>query len=366
MIALIVACLYMIVGGSVVRTLGAVRGFEPPALAAAYAFLTVGVLTYLIAHEGGHRAAGAMMGWKCVRFGIGPFEFYRERDRWKRERVKMLWGAFVRQLPPSFAHYRRQKALTLASGALSSLVFGGAFAAIALITSNATVFALFSKLALLTLLGVFELIPACRNGIGSDGYRLLQVLRGGENLDELYRDSVAEASNFTPVRYRDWPREVLARMAAQNDSYNIYLAYMQTLDAGDMEAASQYMRRLIPLMPDARSYPYFAYEAAYWFATYAGDPETARRFLDRAPADARNVVYLQAEAAIASAEGQAERVADLVKRGFALLHDPPVTGSDQCDAERLQRLLSSVCQPILAAAGVEPPSPSRCNDALQA
>jgi len=72
-----------------------------------------------------------------------------------------------------------EKAITLLGGAGSSLLFGIVFAGIALTSSTPVVFAFFGKLSLLALLGLLELIPAHRNGIGSDGYRLWQMIRVG-------------------------------------------------------------------------------------------------------------------------------------------------------------------------------------------
>jgi hypothetical protein len=342
MVALICGFLFAVAVTKLLAVIGHVRGFETEPLLLRYAFLALGVIVALVVHECGHRTTGALMRWKLVRFGFGPFEFYLDRKLWKRMRVKMLWGAFVRQLPPDLKNFRQQKALTLISGPLASLSGGAVFLAIAMATESSMVYALFSRFGLVALLGAFELIPAYRDGIGSDGYRLLQVLRGGKHLDEMYREICPETSNFTKVRYRDWPSEALTRMAATDDDpYTIYLAYLRASDAGETDAATAYMRRLIALMPHYQPYVFFAYEAAYWLTTEGGDIEEARRWLDRAGRDMTNVVCVEAEAAIASAEGQSERVADLVRQGLALAPDPDECGSDAIDVERLQRVLAN-------------------------
>jgi hypothetical protein len=341
MLAIILQVIFCLVGVTRLESLGAYRGFEAAPFPLHYAFLALAVLVAVLVHESGHRIAGKLMGWNCTAFGFGPFAFYRDRKVWKRQRVKVLWGAFVRQMPPGFARYRQQKALTLMSGPLASLIVGGLFLAIVLDTQSAAIFAVFSRLALVSLLGFSELIPAFRKGIGTDGYRLRQVIRGGEELDELYRESMAEASNYCFVRYRDWPREVLQRIASGDDPYNVYLAYLHMLDSGDIEAAAGYMRRLIASLPEAQPRPFQAYEAAYWLATYGGDVAAAKQWLDRAAVDESNVVRVQAEAAIAAAEGQWERASTLVQRGLVLAHDPGECGGDQVDVERLRRILST-------------------------
>jgi hypothetical protein len=253
----------------------------------------------------------------------------------------MLWGAFVRQLPPSFTHFRAQKSITLLSGPLSSLVFGSAILAIAATTNSGSVLELFSKVGLITFLGVLELIPSCRNGIGSDGYRLREVLGGGEPLDEMYREMLAETSNFTAVRYRDWPREALMRLAASGDPYNVYLAYLHMLDAGDLETAAAYMRRLIALLPEQEPYPHYAAEAAYWLAVYGCDSDAARKWLECTGPSLDEAARLQAEAAVAWAEGRSEYAAGLVKQGLALAAALEECGFVACYVDQMKAILNA-------------------------
>jgi len=323
------------------RQAGAARGFEPPSLEITVAFWVAGILAYLIAHEAGHRIAGAALGWRCVRFGFGPVEFFREGVSWRTQRVKTLWGAFVRQMPPSFAHYRQEKAVTILGGPMSSLVFGLVFAAIALTSANPVVFALFGKLGLCALVGVLELIPRKHGRIGSDGYRLRQVFRGGQVMDELLRDTVGEASNFTALRHRDWPHAPIVRLAAGDDPYNIYLAYLHTLDSGNLEAASEYMRRLIARLPEKPD-SHFAIEAAYWLATYGGNTELARKWIERAGPDVERTMRLRAEAAVALADGQPDRAESLAKEALAQFRTPAACGSEEYDLDRLNYVLQGV------------------------
>jgi hypothetical protein len=228
----------------------------------------------------------------------------------------MLWGAFVRQVPPSFVHYRREKTITLLGGPASSLIFGLVFTAIAVSSPGPIALAFFGKLGLMSFLGVLELIPRERNGIGSDGYRLWQVRRGGQALDDIQRESLAEASNFTPLRYRDWPHAVIVRLAG-GDLYDTYLAYLHSLDAGNTEAASRHMGRLIAYLPEKDPNPHFAYEAAYWLALYGGDAEGARRWMKRAGQNVEPDLGRRAEAALALADRQPYLAEELAREGLA-------------------------------------------------
>jgi hypothetical protein len=341
MIATLVACIYVMAANGFLRQAGAARGFEPPSLETTVALWVAGILTCLIVHEAGHRIAGASLGWRCVRFGFGPVEFFREGESWRSRRVKTLWGAFVQQMPPSFAHYRLEKATTLLGGPVSSLIFGLMFAAIALTSANPVVFELFGKLGLCALVGVLELIPRLTGGIGSDGYRLWQVVRGGQAIDEMLRETMGIASNFTALRHRDWPHAPIVRLAAGDDPYNIYLAYLHTLDAGNVEAASEYMRRLIAKLPE-KPVSHFAIEAAYWLATYGGNAELARKWIERAGPDVERTSRLRAEAAVALAEGQPDRAESLANEALAQFRTPAACGSEEYDLDRLNYVLQGV------------------------
>jgi hypothetical protein len=322
------------------------HGFDHPTGLDIWVLWLVAIPITVIVHEAGHRLAGRAMGWQLIHFGFGPFEFSRENEGWKRHRVKMLPGAFVRQVPPSFTSYRRQKATTLLSGPMASLIFGLACAAIASTAAGSRSFELFGWFAVLSLASVLELIPRYRKGIGSDGYRLWQVIRGGQPVDDLIRESMAQSSNFTALRFRDWPHSVIVRLAAGQDSYNLYLACLHTIDSGDLEAAAEYMRRLIAQMPQEKPQFHHACEAAYWLASHGGDPIEARKWLERAGGNIDPEVRLRAEAAVALAEGQPDRAGRLAKDAVALLRAGRACGSGEYEMDRLRPVLAGA-----AAAG---------------
>ncbi len=341
MVASFVAGLFIFAAGTFLTQAQLARGFDRPSALLELILGIAGIVFGLVVHEAGHRVAGWTMHWECVRFGVGPYEFIRVDNGWKRQRVKMLWGAFVRQMPPSFKDYRRQKATTLISGPMSSLIWGLGFGTIALLAQDPLPFVVFGRLALWTWTGALELIPRYKNGIGSDGYRLWQVIRGGLPVDDLIRDSMAEASNFTPLRHRDWPHELIVRLAEGEDSYNIYLAYLHSMDSGDLDAASRYIARLIAQLPEQRPNSYYASESAYWLATHDGDPVAARKWMERTGPELLPEMRLRLEAAVALAEGDPGRAESLAKESRALLPTPAVHGSDLFGIDRLNHLLES-------------------------
>ncbi|HUI81294.1 MAG TPA: M50 family metallopeptidase [Bryobacteraceae bacterium] len=348
MLAGYLANAYLFLALAYIGDVGDSLGIASPSWIAAIAYTVFGVFTWLLVHEYGHRLAGAALGWQCVRFGFGPLEFARTREGWKRERVKMLWGAFVRQMPSSFAHYRREKSITLISGALANVIFAVACGAVALSVRNAVVFPLFGRLAILSFTGVFSLIPHRSGDIASDGYNLWHLRRGGEYADSMQRESLAEASNHTALRHRDWPRDLIKRLAEGSDSYNLFLGYLQSLDAGEVDTASSYMSRLIAQLPEKEPFAYYAYEAAYWLAVYRQDPEAARQWIDRVPPDQVPDLRLRAEAAVALATGQADEAARLAKR--ALEEQGEIRcGTDLYQTDRLHDLLARLPAATAAA-----------------
>ena len=314
---------------------GAGVGSELPFMIALPPFFLVGLVIYVITHEAGHCIAGALMGWRCVRLGFGPLEFLRQARGWRVQRGRM-WGrhaAFVRQVPPSFSNYRREKAATLLGGSASSVAFGLVFMAAALTASNALLLEFFACAGILGLVGAFEVVT------GSDGMHLRQVLRGGPPVDDMIRESVAEASDFTPLRPRDWPHDVILRLGQREDLYCHYLAYVHWLDAGDTEAAAAHIQKLIAFLSEADPDPTNACEAAYWLAAYVGDAVAARTLLIRAGPGADPMARTRAAAALALAEGQPERAESLIREGLAQI-PLPSSGSAQFEFDRLSHLLA--------------------------
>jgi len=344
MYALVLACIYMYLASDLMQGIAEERGFENLPLLIRLAFIALGTLACVLVHETGHRATGAAMGWPCARFGFGPFEFHRTKDGWRRYRVKMLVGAFVGQVPRTYDHYRLRKAATLLSGPLASLVVGSTFVWLAYWSRDAMTYTLYGRLGTITLLGFLELLPAVRKGIGSDGYRLWQVIRGGTPVDELVRDSLADSSNLSPLRYRDWPHDVVLRLAESGQPYDLYLAFIHSNDAGDIEAEEIYVRRLMASLPaqdlDAHG-RHYACEIACWLALRANDPAAATQWLERAGTDADWELQRRAHAAIALASGDFDRAAELAEAALADCPMPPPRGFEMWDVERLQRILSA-------------------------
>jgi len=342
-IAAFVASIYLVFAFEA-RTLGGLwLGFDQPDLLIRIPVFVLSVAAYLAVHECGHRLAGAVQGWRCVRFGFGPWNFVRDRHGWQVHRVKWLWGAFVRQLPPGFERFRRQKAGTLLGGPLTSLTFGAVCAFLALRSATGGEYWLFASLAVWSPLGFFELVPYRFAAGQSDGASLWQI-RNLAGSDAMQREMFAETSNLTKLRYRDWPRDVIERLLAPGGDYNAYLAYVHYLDSGDLASASRAMSRLVEEKHDANA-PYYACEAAWFFAIHGGDAAEARNWLELGRTCPDRHAVTRAAAGVAWAEGDVETAEKFAKEALAE-HDAVSPTGEQAYEIGLLRSLLNRCESV--------------------
>jgi len=346
-IAGLVASVYVIAAFVALSVACAVLGFEQPALPVRYAVLAVSLVLCLAVHECGHRLAGAAQGWTCVRFGFGPFEFSREGKRWQIHRVKWIWGAFVRHLPGTFTGFRYQKAITLLGGPSASLLFA---LTCALLASKATTdgeFWLFGSLAVCSGLGFLELIPYRFAAGQSDGASLWQLRTIGGS-DTMQREILAETSNLTPLRYRDWPRDVLDRLTKSGEDYDLYLAYLHHLDSGHIDTAAQCLSRL-KLDPNDSNAAGYSCEGAWFYAIHRQEAAEARKWLERGVTCPDRGNVSRAKAAVAWVEGDVELARKLAEEALAL-HDPlSPSGSDAYEIDLLNSLLNRLSEAGVSA-----------------
>jgi len=188
----------------------------------------------------------------------------------------------------------------------------------------------------------FNLVPFLTKTASSDGYKIWQAIRGGAAFDWVIRDLLTASSNATPLRVRDWLRDVVARLAEVPADpavrrYNYYLAYIHFLDSGDSEKAGQYLDRL---MADwtAGDAPEYALEAAYFYALHANDLNTARKWLALEARDVEPWVRLRAQAAIERAANNQEKARMLIDEALTALRSAPACGAYEYEIDRLEAL----------------------------
>lgn len=340
---------YTAVGIVVIDFTANLRGLALPAFPFRLADLYVAAAIAIVAHELGHRLVGAALHWRCIRFGCGPVEVVRTAEGWRIRRVPMLWAAFITQVPPNFVHFRKQKCMTLLGGPLGSVTSAGLWWVLALHSHSSFAFALLSRMALLSALGVFELIPRRLKASQSDGYSLLQVIRNTEFVDQMRREMLAEASNHTRLRYRDWPADLVERSTTGSDPYCLYLAYLHAMDGGCVDGAGSYMRRFLEKLPAEELCCYYAYEIAYWQAAFGHDAEEARLRIEAVPVDQEPLMRRRVEAAIALASGRLEEAELAAKETLAQYEKLPDSGSAYFEKDQLQFVLERASASIAVA-----------------
>jgi hypothetical protein len=347
--------LYLFVGlytwltTSVVDVMAAAQGFERPGLVMRLILLLVAVQLAALAHETGHWLAGAAQGWRCQRFAVGPLQVVCRPEGYRIGLVPIRESNLVTHVPSSLRDFRRQAAICALAGPCGSAIGTLLCLWLALQSKGALLFWPMITTAQWSLLGLFELVPFRSRGKKSDGRRLWEFMRGGAALDELQRDTLAESSNHTPLRPRDWPGDLIRRIvevpsAPAQQRYAFYLAYVHFLDAGDVRAAAPWLEKLIeqPEKTDAAEY---ALEAAYFFGFHQDDSARAQKWLSLASGPVEPWVKLRASAAAEWATGRHQEAQELARQALAGLNRAPACGAYESEKDLLQGILRAAARP---------------------
>jgi len=319
--------------------LGANLGFDRPSVARSCLLLALTCPTGLVIHEGGHYLAGSALGQFCRRLVVGPVELAHGPRRWTLRFVPMGNAGLVDFVPSTFERFRMNRAICAAGGPLASLCSGVIFVWLASRAGTPSRFWVCSFCAQWALVGVLGLAPFLRGTARSDGYLLWELIRGGAAVDAIQRDLLTASSHATPLRFRDWPNDLVRRLAdapagSQARRYAAYLAYVHCLDRGEIHTAGISLDRL---MADwtASDPPEYALEAAYFLALYGNDLPTARQWLARETRDAEPWVRLRAQAAIEQATGNQDLARALADEALTALNAAPACGAHQYEIDRL-------------------------------
>ncbi|MGA2133434.1 MAG: site-2 protease family protein [Bryobacteraceae bacterium] len=318
-------------------------GFGIPSVGWRCAYLALTCPVGLLIHELGHFLAGAAAAQHCLSFGIGPVALSRNVQGWTIRFIPLRHAAVVNLVPSTFAHFRLQRAFCAAGGPVASLLTGMAFGGLAMHAHSASLFWFWSFSVQWAVVGLMGLVPFRAGTARSDGFLLWEVIRGGRACDEVERGLLTASSDATPLRVREWPRDLIRRLGeAPGDPasrrYNFYLAYIHFLDSGDVQTAGQYMDRAVADGTTGEAAE-FAMEAAYFWAFHRQDPDTARQWLDRENRDAPPWVRRRAQAAIDRASSNPARARAQVTEALAALKAQPACGSHQYEVDRLQEIL---------------------------
>ena len=333
-------------------SVAAILGLEPASMVAVLAFSIVTIPLSNLFHESGHFLAGCALGQRCRRFVVGPLELTRTANGWKG-RFQDKWSiGSVRLQPSSFVRFRLQMGITLIAGPLGSILAGVTFAWLAQQVDDPLMrwFWNFSA-AWAGTMALRSLYPFRHGTQMSDGYQLLEIsLLGGAGIDAMQRRMLAASSHATALRPRDWPRDLILRLAEapadgrvhhhkdRTPHHNLYLAYVHFLDCGDVPRAKPYLERLLAGWRSDDP-PEYALEAAYFLGFHDGDPVGSRKWLN---AEARSVdpwVRGRAAAAVEQANGFSDKAQELVLQALAAVRSAQPCGAQQYEIDLLESLL---------------------------
>jgi hypothetical protein len=341
-VACILVAIYMLGSGSLLNSMGTARGIPNPSFLARQLLLVVSIVMLVSSHEAGHWIAGRAVGWRGLRFRIGPLALVRSSTGWRIRWIKWDLGGGVTFTPLTFAEFRTSDAIFTAGGPLASLLFAAAFAGIAWYAQNGIAFWLFGTMAQWSWLGALSLIPAGKGLVRSDGYWLWQLMRGGADLERRQRYMLANMSHGTALRPRDWPARLMEPLLKgplpSEDRHDGYLAYVHLMDSDDPQAALPWLVGVLSGWRKTDPAEY-SLEAAYHAGVHAQDAALAAKWLGCVGVDTDVWVRLRAEAAVAWAEGRSEDARRLSAQALSKLEDTPPSGHRAYETARLNDLL---------------------------
>ncbi|MGC9973205.1 MAG: site-2 protease family protein [Bryobacteraceae bacterium] len=331
------------------------RGF--PSDVGVYVYLgivAVALPLSILVHELGHAFAGAAVGWRFRSLAVGPLELVRFPHGWRFRHNRAGHLGFVTLVPATLAGFRRRFWIYAAGGPVATLLLALACASMAWQAMDPALFWLTAVIAQWALLSSFSFVadlmfPDYRQRV-SDGQRLRELSRGGEAVDRLQCALLSLTSDATPLRPRDWPAALIRRCAEtpgpkSERRHAFYLSYVQSLDSGDVQAASSWLAKLLERW-EATDPAEYSLEATYFYGFHERDPDKARQWLDVQLEDPEPWVRLRAEGAFALADGRPDDARRLVEQALSALNDAPGSGASVYEADLLNAMLHEIRAPL--------------------
>jgi hypothetical protein len=295
-------------------------GFAEPSLIVRLALCALLQPLCIFVHEIGHLLAGLALGQKCRKFAIGPFEWSVTGSATRMRFTMPRRAGSVDLIPATFESFRYQRILVAAAGPAASIISGLFLTALSRRAPNEEAFWIMSFAALCSVAAAVELIPMRWGAAHSDGLMILDAIRGGPALDQVARNLLALSSNNTPLRFRNWPRGLVKRVAEGPADpaaarYNLYLAYLRHQDSNETETAESYLDRLLSTWePDDPAE--YAAEAAYVMGFHRRNALKSAEWHSRVAESAPSYLRLRAEASVEWARGNLSEANSLAKQAY--------------------------------------------------
>jgi hypothetical protein len=279
-------------------------------------------------------------------FIAGPLGWVQGKDG-----VRFRWffnlgtlGGVAAAMPVAGQPLKPQLTRLVVGGPLASLVLAlAAFALFWWVPGRVGAYALITA-GLSLAIFVVTAVPMRSGGFMSDGMQLLQLRRNPTMVERRARLLALMGQGMAGVRPRDYDADALAHAQAITGDETLYdvgvwiYSYFNALDAGDLEAAERWLRRVEPLVDD---YPdgfrqSLAIELALFESLHRARPEQARAWLGRARGGVVDESRRRlAEAALAAREGRRDEALSALAVAHAKLERSMDAGSTHLSADQI-------------------------------
>lgn len=221
-----------------------------PAVALLAAFVMSVVL-----HELGHLLPSLWFGFYVPRVSLGPLSLTRAQGPWRLRYSRNWFSASVAAIPRDETAWRARMLIVVAGGPLASLLtFVSAAYLLEKFGAAASFVSLTAQLNLLIFL--FGLVPNSRHAsVRNDARLFLTLLENGCEAEQIKLYHLITQLQIAGVRPRDYPRDLIHRVAASTGNYDLMLfaalaVFLWALDSGDAGLAAVWDSRANELLED--------------------------------------------------------------------------------------------------------------------
>lgn len=196
------------------------------------------------------------------------------------------------------------------------------------------------------LISFHSLIPDIDTTSTSDGFKILQYLKGGNYADALKNLYLISGAAQSGIRPREWNPAYLDNLIHSSSSSNnmiqvLLYKYLHELDLGKIEQAGRSLDQALLLgRGEKLSGADLFWEAAYYTARFRKQPDLARQWLQRGQPGFldEEQTRVRAEAAILIAEGKFREALSRIELGFQVLKASFESGIAQAEKDWLNEL----------------------------
>jgi hypothetical protein len=332
--------------GGLLIALDRARGSAAPLIPPqAFVLFVPALYIVVLVHELGHLIAAITVGFEPRTFMVGAFFWNKENGRWRFRLVlrNLFWGGFTGAIPRSDDDLLSRYTRFVLGGPTASLVL---LIFTFLLSDGLFIQLLFWINLLLTISVCVPYVVAC---LPNDAKLILLLTRKGAAEGRTVALLYLVALDAEGMRPREWPRELIEKLdLTAKDNSRLPVAFRFLLsDAAEKEdapRAAEILERALAInnkmLPDERRG--FLAAASFYHGFHGKDASRSEEWLMRARSVKGGVFPKDWEsgalAAIAFANGDHARSAELLARYITLLERQPTSGIVAAELDRIVAL----------------------------